>query len=158
MVDTRLPDRWLTDPRYLELSDTAWRCFTSSLMWCNTHLTDGLIPSSALRVIGYSNEPEVIQELVSKGLWKAVEGGFQYAGDWEADFGQSTAAYVTERREKARLRQAKRRSSSLVTRDVPRDVGEERLGKERKERQGEDVWPEVRKPGTVRPAPEDEIF
>ena len=127
-------------------------------MWCNTHLTDGHIPSSALRVIGYSNEPEVIDELLSKGLWKAVEGGFQCAGDWEADFGQSTAAYVTERREKARLRQAKRRSSSLVTRDVPRDVGEERLGKERKERQGVDVWPEVRKPGSLRPAPEEEIF
>ncbi|MDA7565935.1 hypothetical protein N8716_00650 [Pontimonas sp.] len=122
------------------------------------NVNDGHIPSSALRVIGYSNEPEVIQELVSKGLWKAVEGGFQCAGDWETDFGQSTAAYVTERREKARLRQAKRRSSSLVTRDVPRDVGEERLGKERKERQGGTDWPEVRQPGNGAHVYEDEVF
>lgn len=130
MVDTRLPDRWLTDPRYLCLSDPAWRCFTNSMMWCNTHLTDGHVPTPALRVIGYAT-PDVVEELVSEGHWKPVEGGYQYVGDWEADLGQSTAEYITRNREKARLRQAKKRESNPVTRDDPRDVGEERTGKER---------------------------
>lgn len=56
-------------------------------MWCNTHLTDGHIPASALRVIGYSQEPVAVQKLVSKGLWEPVEEGYQFAGDWETDLG-----------------------------------------------------------------------
>jgi len=131
VVDTRLPDRWLTDPRYLSLSDPAWRCFTTSLMWCNTHLTDGHIPAPALRVIGYGKEDDVVGELVSEGLWEPVQGGYRCAGDWEADLGQSTAEYVMGMREKARLRQVRRRASNPVTRDNPRDVGEERTGEER---------------------------
>ena len=79
-------------------------------------------------------------------------------GVWENDFGQSTEAYVLDRREKARARQAKKRSSTPVTRDVPRDVGKERLGKDRKERQGGTDWPEVRQPGSGAQVSEDEVF
>jgi len=136
MVDTRLPDRWLTAPRYISLSDTAWRCFTTALMWCNTHLTDGHIPAPALRVIGFSERPEVVDELLSTGHWEAVEGGFKCVGDWESDLGQSRAQNILDYREKARLRQAKKRGKNTVTRDNPSDVGKERTGKERKDRTG----------------------
>jgi hypothetical protein len=131
MVDTRLPDRWLTAPRYISLSDTAWRCFTTALMWCNTHLTDSHIPAPALRVIGFSGRPEVVDELLPTGHRDAVEGGFMCVGDWESDLGHSSAQNILDYREKARLRQAKKRGKDTVTGDNPSDVGKERTGKER---------------------------
>lgn len=100
----------------------------------------------------------MVPKLVSKGRWEPLEVGYQFAGDSETDLGQSTEAYVTNLREKARARQVRKRSSSPVTRDVPRDVGKEGLGKDRKERQGGDDWPRARQPGGGAQVSEDEVL
>jgi hypothetical protein len=141
MVDTRLPEHWSRKIEMLELSDSAWRLLTNALMWSNSQGTDGRIPTKALHLC-HSDWKRHVLELIEQGLWEETREGFRCLGDWEKEWGQSSAEYVATLRETARLRQQRKREKSKekgVTRDVPgdvpRDVGE--AGKERKDRLGE---------------------
>jgi len=141
MTDARIPDQWLGHPTYSDLSDQAWRFFTHSLQWSNRYGTDGAIASRYFNALGvFSNLKAVIMELQDAGLLTLTPTGIQL--DWSA---QSQAADVEARRESARIRSAKMRAkpksadspakpsvqitpieSSQVTRDVTRDVGQDR--------------------------------
>lgn len=159
MTDARLPDRWLTDVKYLDLSDSAWRLFTSALMWSNQQGTDGDIPRVALNI--FRTEEQVssaVAELVQKSHWEETASGFRFSQQWERELGQSTMAEVESRKEANRQRQRRlrekgdsssgeldlassrernspaRRNPDVVrdvTRDVTRDVGQETTGKDR---------------------------
>lgn len=138
MVDTRLPEHWSRKIELLELSDSAWRLMTNAFMWSNSQGTDGNFPAKALALC-HPKWKLFVSELVDLGLWEETYSGYRVVGDWESHWGQSSAAYVLRRRELSRVRQQKKRDQlkdEPVTRDVPRDVGEERLGKERKARRG----------------------
>jgi hypothetical protein len=124
MVDTRLPEHWSRRLQMLELSDPAWRLLTNALMWSNSQGTDGVIPSKALHLC-HSHWQQHVIELIEQGLWEEISDGYRCVGDWEVEWGQSSAAYVADLRETARLRQQRKRSREKqedVTRDVPRDV------------------------------------
>lgn len=144
MTDARLPDRFLTDYRLLELTDSAWRLLTSALMWSNQQGTDGQIPVSALRVFGAEDKHNLPQELVAQELWIQTEGGFRFIGDWESDWGQSFAADVEAKRAANRLRQKtfrERRGLELESAKeqglVTRYVGQETTGRQGEEGQAE---------------------
>ena len=151
MTDARLPDKWLTDLSYLELSDQAWRLFTSALMWCNQQGTDGRVPNSALQIL---RPAEVLvmatDELVEKGHWTESDSGYEFAKNWDQELGQSTKAEVQSRRDSNRERQRRLRERNegsgevdsirdhsksypkeVVTRHVTRDLGQARTGKDR---------------------------
>ena len=132
MVDTRLREHWLHKIEFIELSDSAWTLLTRCLMWSNSQGTDGEIPPKALTIL--HAEPEFLTaELVASGLFEQTKLNFRLRGDWENDWGQTRAADFQARRENARIRQQRKRESESennVTRDVPRDVGEERQGEE----------------------------
>lgn len=118
----------------LELSDPTWRLLTNALMWSNSQGTDGVIPAKALHLC-HSHWQHHVIELIEQGLWEEITDGYRCVGDWEVEWGQSSAAYVADLRESARLRQQRKRSREKqedVTRDVPRDVG--KAGTERKAR------------------------
>lgn len=126
MTDTRLPEQWLNNPKFDELSDTAWRVFTGGLMWSNSNATDGAIPSRYLRMLHPDGEkPNAIQELVAAGLWGESNGNYQVL-DW-VGLGQSTAAEVEERKEANRKRaqtyrdrEAAKKASQKITSEAPR--------------------------------------
>lgn len=50
-----------------------WIC---GLAYCQEGLTDGYIPSSALRYLGVRGAPALASALVRAGLWEATEGGW----------------------------------------------------------------------------------
>lgn len=128
-ADARLRPNWLTDPAMLELTDTAWRVFTNSLIWCNLHGLDGNIDRRHLNYLHpYGVQPETIQELIRLGLWRATELGYTIP-DWTGTMGQSLGSDVDGQRELAKARQQAKRDRekakaipATVTRDVPRDV------------------------------------
>lgn len=155
MTDTRLPDKWLTDVRYLDLSDGAWRLFTSALMWCNQQGTDGIVPQSALGILRPGGDlGSAVEELVEKQHWEKLSSGFRFKQQWDKQLGQSTSAEVNSKREANRERQRRMRerneaaenaskhspngdlrdvktSESAVARDVTRYIGQDRIGKDR---------------------------
>lgn len=109
MADARLRGAWLGKMRFDDLSDTAWRVFTSALMWSTEQGTDGAIPARYVRFLHPDGEqPEAVEELVAAGLAKRVDDGLELI-DWAGELGQSTAEQVEEYKRNARERQRKRR-------------------------------------------------
>ena len=165
MTDSRLPDSWLLNPALDKFSHEAWRLFTRALMFCNQQGTDGEIDTLYMRHIWpWGDSSPYVLELIDSGWLEQTEAGFVIP-DWE-DKGQSPAAQVAAYRAKARLRQQKSRSNRKtpeagpVTRDVTRDVGQERSGQDRSGQASyqEVSWPEVRKPGGRASIADEEIF
>ena len=160
MTDARLPDTWLLNPTLDKLSHEAWRFFTRALMYCNQQGTDGEIETLYLRYVWpYGDPSEHLLELLETVWLMETEKGFLIP-DWVAK-GQSLASEVEAKKENNRLRQKNHRQKNQatqnrpVTRDVTRDVGQERTGKGRTghDRTGqanyeEAPWPEIRQPGT----------
>lgn len=73
MADARLRAEWLGQMRFDDLSDAAWRVFTSALMWSIGNGTDGVIPRRYLRYLHPDGviEESVRIELVHAGLWSS---------------------------------------------------------------------------------------
>lgn len=92
MTWTRLSDGFADSPAVLALSDAAFRSHVTALIWSNRHLTDGVIPSSATRMLGA--ERAIVAELIAAGLW--TDAGTDYRLDWSD---QEPAQTVKERRD-----------------------------------------------------------
>jgi hypothetical protein len=90
MTWTRLSDDFADSPAVLGLSDAAFRCHVTALIWSNRQLTDGLIPIRAVHLFAASAEP--VTELIAAGLWSANDDGYQL--DWTA---QESAETVRDR-------------------------------------------------------------
>lgn len=119
MADARLRSEWLGQMRFDDLSDAAWRVFTSALMWSVGNGTDGLIPKRYLRYLHPSGTvaPAVITELVKADLW-SEQGDNYVMVDWAGALGQSTAEQIDKYREDARERQRRRRERAKLRRDA----------------------------------------
>lgn len=155
VTDTRLPDSWLLNPTLDRLSHEGWRLLTRALMYCNQQGTDGEIETLHMRYVWpYGDPSEHVLELLETGWLVETEKGFLIP-DWE-NKGQSPASQVLANKEKNRLRQQNHRQknkalqSGTVTRDVTRDVGQDRRGQDTTGQANyEEVpWPEIRQPGT----------
>ena len=131
MTDARLPDPWLGDPRFSNLSDGGWRLFTHALMWCNRYERDGHVPKqfySHLLVEG--DTVGQILELIDNKLAISTPEGFMIP--WE-DHGQSLAAAVQKTRAQNRerkRRQIEREDAREKARESTREVGQDRLGQD----------------------------
>lgn len=113
MTDARLPGRWLGKILFDDLSDPAWRVFTSALMWCAEQGTDGRVPSRYLRQLHPSGEhAAAFAELARAGVWKRTPDGYELI-DWSGDLGQSTAEQVERYRANNRERVARSRARAL---------------------------------------------
>lgn len=133
MTDARLRGEWFGMMRYEQLSDAAWRVFTSALMFSAQNGTDGYIPFPFFHKLHpYGAKPDALAELESASIWSKTDDGYQLHS-WDGELGQSTAAQVETYKENARTRQRKFRekerqklekanSRDTVTRDVTRDV------------------------------------
>ncbi|WIB66747.1 hypothetical protein DEI93_12345 [Curtobacterium sp. MCBD17_035] len=156
MVDSRLPSRWLHDPRMDGLSDTSWRIFTCGLMLSNEQQSDGYIAPGQLRWLHpVAAEASAVQELVLAGLW-GVDGIGYRVTSWDET--QTTAAQLSDKRrksressQKARDVARKRRTSGTATHVIDHVIGhhqgEDRKGQARTREVEEETarltWPTV---------------
>lgn len=109
MTDARLRGAWLGKMRFDDLSDAAWRIFTSALMWSAEQGTDGVIPTRYVRQLHPLGVMEgANSELVDAGVWKRTPDGYALI-DWAGELGQSTAEQVEKYREKNRVKAARQR-------------------------------------------------
>lgn len=109
MADARLRSEWLGQMVYEDLSDAAWRIFTSGLMWCVENGTDGEIPKRYLRYLHPDGRLDAANvELVQAGLWTERSETFLFV-DWVGKLGQSTNAQVEAYRERNRAKQERHR-------------------------------------------------
>lgn len=60
----RLTNTILEHPKFVGLSDKAFRCYVAALCYCSRQNTDGRIVKAALQFVG---PPKIIAELVSSG-------------------------------------------------------------------------------------------
>lgn len=118
MSDARLRSEWLGQMRFDDLSDTAWRIFTSALMWSVGNGTDGVIPKRYLRYLHPEGvKPEANVEIVQAGLWTEQGDAFVLI-DWAGALGQSTAEQIEKYRDDARERQRRRRERARERRET----------------------------------------
>jgi hypothetical protein len=101
-IDDTFPDH----PRVVGLSDAAFRSHVAGLCYSARYLTDGSIPSSAMRSIGTRKSATELEEA---GLWVRSDHGWLIR-DY-LDYNPSRAD-VEGKREAARERMARVRSSS----------------------------------------------
>lgn len=155
MTDARLRGEWIGKIKFDNLSDTAWRVFTTGLLWSAEQGTDGHIPSRYLRTLHPDGEkPDALREIAQAGIWETSPTGVQFI-DWAGKLGQSTALEVETAKAQARERQRRWRDAQRqktaksigftdttpealkqlsemrdVTRDIPRpDTGDVGRGK-----------------------------
>lgn len=74
--------------------------------WASDNLTDGFVPKDVIPMFSVPDWPDVARELVSRGMWRPVPGGYQFH-DWE-DW-NPTKADVERRRRVDRERQQRHR-------------------------------------------------
>lgn len=78
----RIEENAMDHPKFIALNAGAWRLWCEGGTYCQKHLTDGLIPMSALKGFRYYSAgamKQLLEALVpSKGpLWHRVDGGIQ---------------------------------------------------------------------------------
>lgn len=100
MTWVRLDDNFPDHPKVIGLGDSAFRMHVAAMCWSARYLTDGHIPSSALRSIG-SNKGAT--ELHAAGLWDRTDHGWMIR-DF-LDYNPSKE-HVEGKREAARKRMA----------------------------------------------------
>lgn len=114
MTWIKLDDSCPHHPKLVGLPDAAFACWVRGICYSSLYLTDGLVPTAALRQVG---TPKAAAELVIAGLWVVVEGGWRIH-DYEDH--QSSRDDVLDRRDKARERQQRHRAVTRMSqRDTP---------------------------------------
>jgi hypothetical protein len=111
LSDTSNDDLW-------DLTDGAYRCHVSAIVYSNRNLTDGFIGASRLAAVMPGFDQAYVEELTSRELWAAVDGGYQIVGFLED---QPSKADVERRRAANRSKVAVWRASgprNLVTQPV----------------------------------------
>lgn len=143
----KIDDAFHGHPKVMELSPAAVGVWTLSGTWCANYLTDGEIKPGVVSRFG--GTPEMIQELVSAGLWIERNGAYHFK-DWE-DY-QPMKADVEAEREAARerMRAARAKKKGVETSpEQPSGVRPNQLGTSEEVR----VTPSLPSPAHPVPAP-----
>jgi len=117
MVWFQIDDGMWSHPKILQLSPDAGWLWTRAGAYCAQHLTDGLIPDVALRILGATED--AIAELLDAELWHDTDDGYVFH-DWHAY--QRTRERVESEREASRQRQAKARAAKAQSNAVSHGV------------------------------------
>ncbi|MDQ1246900.1 MAG: hypothetical protein QG597_1268 [Actinomycetota bacterium] len=105
MVWFQVDDSMWSHPKILGLSPTAGWLWTRAGAYCAQHLTDGVIPPTALLILGATDD--AVADLVGARLWIETPDGYRFH-DWHTY--QRTRQQVESDRASARDRQAKARA------------------------------------------------
>lgn len=77
MVWAKFSDDWADQPRIIALSAPAFRAYVESVLYAGKYVTDGHVPTEAVKARSRKAAPELIRV----GLWE-VNGNGWYAPYW----------------------------------------------------------------------------
>jgi hypothetical protein len=77
VVWARFSDDWADQPAVLTLTAGAFRAYVESVLYTSRYITDGAIPTEAIR----ARDRRAAAELVRAGLWEKTAHGW-YAPHW----------------------------------------------------------------------------
>ena len=148
-----LDDGFADHPKVIDLPDAAFRLHVCAMCWCSRRLTDGLVRSRELRILGAMLEGcpddeqlrELVKKLVKARLWESCEEGWRLH-DWLKH--NESASKVTERREAAKQRMAENRRKAAEKSRTFADSSREHSDEHVPERAGE-----VRSPSPLLSSP-----
>lgn len=86
-------------PKIRALSDAEYRVHSTAIIYCNEHLTDGLVGRDVVDMFkGY--KPKVVQGLVTRGLWRLHDDGWMIHDylDWNKSRDQVEAMKAAKSR------------------------------------------------------------
>lgn len=106
----KVDDGFWSHPKTLALPAAAVALWVRAGSYCGKHLTDGFVSHAILPML-QGSEADAL-ELVASGLWKPVQGGWEFH-DWDAY--QDTREAVEKRREMWKARAQKRRANEDET-------------------------------------------
>lgn len=111
----------MTDVIFIQAGTEGFTLYFKGLMYSKIHLTDGVVPTSALPLIGIGikNPKRTAQLLVDLHLWAECEGGYTVGFEkWSKH--QTTKEEVDASREDARLRKQTQRDRDRQKREEER--------------------------------------
>lgn len=79
MAYATFDDSFADHPKNAGLTDHAFRIHVAGILHCARHLTDGLIPADDIPRLVRRFRKAGLEELVDRGLWAPVAGGYAYA-------------------------------------------------------------------------------
>lgn len=94
-------EEWFEEPRIEDVGADAAMLHLSALAYCSRHLTNGHLPTRAMRRLYPVPEPDAAVEVLAKvGLWEATESGW-FIAEWADHI--LAADEVAHRREQSRI-------------------------------------------------------
>jgi len=109
----KLHDNFWRNPKILAAGEDAGTLYIQGLCYCSDGLTDGLIPTAALRMLTARKDAKTLARiLVREGLWVETAQGWE-VHDYLVH--QRSRLQVEAERQKARDRKARSRSGHAVT-------------------------------------------
>lgn len=122
MAWVKVDDQFFRHPKVLAAGRDARDLYLVGLCYCAQGLTDGFIPSAALRVLGAEAEIDQAQVgaemLVGVGLWEVVEGGFAIHDYHEYQPTKEKVLETREARAEAGRRGGKQKASNLLDKNL----------------------------------------
>lgn len=102
-------------PKTLDMSDAATALWVRAGSYSAAKLTDGFVADAMLVRLSRSPD-EASQELVRRGLWRRVRGGYRFH-DWEERGNLTRERVEAERRADRQRKRAKRQAIERATKD-----------------------------------------
>lgn len=114
MVWIKLDDQIAHHPKFMAAGPVASWLWVCGNGYCNKFLTDGFIPTAAVRTLGgVANALKVAEVLVAVKLWERVEGGFT-VHDFH-DHNPTAAEVKAKREEVSQIRAVSGRLGGLAS-------------------------------------------
>lgn len=111
MTWVRLDDTFPDHPKVIGLTDTAFRCHVTALCYAGRYLTDGHIPTGALRLIGTR---KAAQELEAANLWERTDHGWHIRDFLEYNPSKEEVETQRERRKEAGRRGGLAKAANII--------------------------------------------
>ncbi len=121
MPYVKIEDGIFRNPKMVSVGSGAKLIYVASICYCGSSLTDGFVPTNAVRMLGadtaIGTPAKSVKELVGAGLWREVEGGYQVHDYLQYN---ESSDKVQAKKDAARDRMNKRRSvnSDVGSHDV----------------------------------------
>lgn len=138
MTDTRVPEQWLYDPRWLRLSPTVRADALAWLVWSVAQRRDGMLEIADLELCTWRTSMDSLPVLIKAGIVKQLDADHIVFVDFsDTQTSSADLAAAEDMRRKARERQRKSRAKRAESRSEPvtRDghvTQQDRTGQDRK--------------------------
>lgn len=122
----KLDDQFFRHPKVLAAGRDARDLYMVGLCYCAQGLTDGFIPSQAVRVLAAEAEidtgPASAARLVDVGLWETTEGGYAVHDYHEYQPSKERVLATREARAEAGSRGGKQKASNLLQQNASKTL------------------------------------